>query len=131
VEEPVVAVDAGRPVIEPAAWGWFALVGRSRTVATIPAGLTLLGARPNPFRSAITVDFRLGEGARVIARVHDVRGAVVRTLADEVFPSGEHELRWDGLRDDGRPAGAGMFFIRVEAGGTVGTRKLLRLEAGR
>jgi len=48
-------------------------------------------------------------------RVYDLLGRVVRTL-------------WDGRSEAGQAVASGVYFYRLEAGGQVQSRKLLKLE---
>ncbi|MBM3286260.1 MAG: hypothetical protein FJY88_02760 [Candidatus Eisenbacteria bacterium] len=79
---------------------------------------------PNPMRDEAGLELRLdraGSGAApasIHARVLDVAGRQVARLADGQIEAGAHLLRWDGRRDcDGRPAPAGVYWIRVDAAG--------------
>jgi hypothetical protein len=58
---------------------------------------------------------RLGvaHAGRVQVSIYDVAGRRVRTLADRVFPAGEHTLQWDGTDDAGAKAARGVYFIRT------------------
>lgn len=60
----------------------------------------------------------------MVLRVYDVNGAVVRTLVDDEQPAGAYALRWNGRDDEGRPAGPGVYFDRITAGGFSDVRKL-------
>jgi hypothetical protein len=89
------------------------------------AGLSGLAASPNPFRAATRIAFALPEAGVVRAEVLDVRGRRVTVLAEGGFPAGDHELRWDGRDATGTDAAAGLYFVRVAAGGTERVTKLL------
>jgi hypothetical protein len=39
--------------------------------------------------------------------------------------AGRRQIDWDGRRDDGRPAGSGVYFYRVEAGHDARTGRLV------
>jgi hypothetical protein len=68
----------------------------------------------NPLaRGDAVVRFGLARGDRVTARIYDVAGRIVRTLADRNFDPGEHELRWDGADDQGRRMARGVYFTRL------------------
>ncbi len=83
--------------------------------------LALGTALPNPTAGAATVAFTLATGGPVRARVYDALGRAVLTLAGgEPFGAGTHTLRADL---SGRAAG--VYFVRVEAGGTVRTTPLV------
>lgn len=91
----------------------------------VPAGLSLAGAYPNPFNPATTVRFSLPEKRVVDLVVFDVRGVLVRRLFAGSLEAGEHELRWDGRDDSGKPVASGLYLLRLQAGGEVRSTKLL------
>jgi hypothetical protein len=57
--------------------------------------------------------------------VYDVTGRLVATLVDGVLAAGSHDAVWEGAGGAGRPAGPGLYFIRIEAGGTGLTRRFV------
>ncbi len=92
-----------------------------------PAALALLPAQPNPFASATRVAFTLPQAAgRVRLAVYGLDGRRVRTLVDEALPAGPHEVTWDGRDGTGSEAGAGVYFVRLEANGQHLERKVVR-----
>jgi hypothetical protein len=46
---------------------------------------------------------------------------------DGELAAGEHTCTWRGAGGDGRPAGAGLYFARLEAGGQALTRRVARV----
>ncbi len=68
----------------------------------------------NPLRSGFArVNFSLANRDHVMARVFDVSGRLVRTLADRDFEAGEHNLTWDGSDDSGKQVPRGVYFTQV------------------
>jgi hypothetical protein len=63
-------------------------------------------------RGASTVRLGVAKTGRVQVNVFDVAGRKVRSLADRVFPAGEHILRWDGTDDTGSKVPRGVYFVR-------------------
>jgi flagellar hook capping protein FlgD len=61
---------------------------------------------------ASTVLLGVAHSGRARIGIYDVAGRRVRTLADRVFPAGEHRLTWDGADDEGRPVGRGVYFVK-------------------
>ena len=59
--------------------------------------------------------------------VVDVSGRHLRTLLAGELPAGEHVARWDGRDDAGRALGAGVYLVRLDAGGTREARSLVLL----
>jgi hypothetical protein len=62
---------------------------------------------------------------RIQVRIYDVTGRLVRTLADRMFPVGEHTLVWDGATDAGDRAPRGVFF--VQSSNQPGSRRIVVL----
>jgi len=90
----------------------------------VPAAASLgLAARPNPFEDATTIEFTLREASsRVRLDVLDVAGRRVASLLEAPRPAGSHRVRWS---PEGVPAG--VYFLRLEADGSVEGRTLLHL----
>jgi hypothetical protein len=91
----------------------------------IGAGRTALRlAFPNPFERSTTVVFSLHASGPADVGVYDVAGRHVRTLLRGVQAAGEHTLAWDGRDDSGNRLGAGVYMLRLDAGGHSETRAL-------
>lgn len=90
-------------------------------------GFRLAAARPNPFREATTVAYRLAAGGPVRLTVLDPAGRVVRTLVHGFQEAGDHAATWDGRDARGAPAAPGMYFLRLREGGETGGRKVALL----
>jgi hypothetical protein len=95
--------------------------------STIPARTALGHAHPNPFSPEALVSFDLAQEGEVRLEVFDLRGGVVRDLANGRWPPGRHEVRWDGRDGHGRPVAAGVYLLRFAAGGTEASRKVIKL----
>jgi len=74
---------------------------------------------------AITVYLDNADHARLA--VHDVTGRLVRTLHDGPLAAGDTRFAWDGRSARGASVAPGAYFVVVETGGEVVTRKLVRL----
>jgi hypothetical protein len=100
------------------------IIGAPRRVSA--ANLRLLPVAPNPAASSTSIAFDLpGTAAtRVKVGIYDVTGRLVVGLADEPMAPGRYEITWAGLGDDGRPPGAGVYWVRVRAGDEVATTRL-------
>lgn len=87
-----------------------------------------LAAIPNPTRGAMRAEFTLPQDeSRVSLALYDLSGRRVRALLDRSLPAGTHHVEWDGRGEDGRPAPAGIFFLRLETARNAVTSKVLRL----
>ena len=84
---------------------------------------------PNPFNPSTTIRYELAAPARVTLRVHDVVGRVIRVLEGEgLREPGVHEITWDGRDDDGRTVASGVYFYRIDVGGSSETRRMVMLK---
>ena len=97
---PVVSPTVIRPAV------WAALLGD-------PA--------PNPARGWCQVAVDGGGDPDAHLGVYDLRGRLVRHWRPGPHPV---TVAWDGADDRGRPAAAGVYVLRLHAGGRILTRKL-------
>lgn len=80
---------------------------------------------PNPFNPETTIEFYLPHAAEVRLEIFNLLGQRVRTLAAERKIAGLHQVQWDGRDDAGREVSGGVYFLRLQAGNSVQTRKML------
>jgi hypothetical protein len=98
-----------------------------RDVPTLPGRLELRQNYPNPFNSETVIGFALPKAAAVTLEVFDILGRRVAILADGHFAAGLHTVSWNGLQDDGRVAGSGVYFYRLTTPESVLARKMILL----
>jgi hypothetical protein len=90
--------------------------------------VTNLHNSPNPFQPATTIIYRLMDSAPVSLEIYDVNGRLVRRMFDRVSqPAGEQHVPWDGRKDGGEAAGAGIYFYRVWTPTETSTGKMVRV----
>lgn len=75
----------------------------------------------------VALSLALPAAAMLRLQVLFLDGAEVRTLADGVFPSGNHALSWDGRDHAGRLMEPGAFLVVATTAGKALTRKILWL----
>ena len=69
---------------------------------------------PNPFRDEAQLRFTLSEASPVTVRVFDLRGRVVRSLAEATpLPAGVHRLALQARSDDGEVLPGGVYFYQI------------------
>ena len=59
-------------------------------------------------------------------RVYDLAGRLVRRIPGGRLEAGEHAIDWDGRTDGGNAAPAGIYFVRLEAGGQRVVNKVVK-----
>jgi len=89
--------------------------------------VALLPIAPNPGRAPFTIRFELPAAADVGLDVFDAAGRRVRSLAPGRHEAGLHANTWNGLDDQGRPLGDGVYWVRLHAGGVERARRFVLL----
>lgn len=80
---------------------------------------------PNPFNNSTRFTFSLPTEVPVTISIYDTRGLVVNTLVSAKRSAGHYTVDWNGTDNDGKPVASGLYFVRMEAGDYLKTRKLL------
>jgi len=76
---------------------------------------------PNPATEQVSMSYVLPRDAEVRLSIHDVQGREVARLADGRAAAGSYAAEWKS----GANIAAGIYFARLEAEGTVRTRKIV------
>ncbi|NUN70861.1 MAG: CotH kinase family protein [Bacteroidetes bacterium] len=102
------------------------LAGRSLSVpqpGTLPLQPELFQNYPNPFNPSTTIRFSIPVAARTRITVHDLLGRSVRTVTDDDWSAGDHELRFDasGLS-------SGLYYYRITSGPFTQSRPMLLMK---
>jgi hypothetical protein len=101
---------------------------RDLMVSASPGGRLIpdtytLGAYPNPFNPATTIEFSLRESGHVSLRVYDIAGKLVAELADRHYDAGMHRVAFDSSHQP-----SGIYLLRLDANGFTMTQKLILLK---
>lgn len=84
---------------------------------------------PNPFESSTTICFWLASAQHARLAVYDVTGSEVSLLADGFMAVGPHEISWAGRDRYGRKLPSGLYLLRLRAGTSEVTQKLINHRA--
>jgi outer membrane protein assembly factor BamB len=87
--------------------------------------LLLSPTMPNPAVSGLTLEFTAPAGASIAAQVYDLSGRLVAQIPVCVDLEGSGKVAWDGRADDGTDVAAGVYMLRVQAGGESSGRKVV------
>ncbi len=88
-------------------------------------GLLLERSYPNPFGPVTTISYSLPTQSYVRLGVYNVAGREVAVIQDGIRAEGPHKVSWDGAAGDGEPLSAGMYFVRLDAGGETRMSKMM------
>ena len=106
--------------------------GKPVDVAGVPAASRtagLIAVWPNPFENQSRIAFALEHADHATLTIEDLAGRRVRELPPAgALSAGPQVVTWDGRRDDGRPAPAGIYWVRLRWRGGVDQRRVIKLE---
>ena len=88
---------------------------------------SLIATRPNPFARATHFGVMVNGPTRLEVGIWDVQGRRVRRIFEGPVAAGTSSYAWDGNRDDGSRANAGVYFYRVIQPGRVFSRPVVLL----
>lgn len=100
------------------------LEGMTAGTERIPARVELRPNYPNPFNPSTTIQFGLREATKVRLEIRNVRGQLVKVLAEGVYNAGQHTVTWDGRDGTGNRVASGIYLSYLKAGGVVRSRKM-------
>ena len=107
------------------------LVLNATGVATAEdAGPTVRGISvlSNPFDRELPIRLELGRPAPVAMDVFDVRGRRVAHQQFGTLGGGAHRIVWNGKDSGGRAAGAGIYWVKLQAGDRRIVRQVVRVK---
>jgi hypothetical protein len=99
--------------------------------ASLPKSFALSQNHPNPFNPSTTINYQIPEDAGVVSfslNIYDIRGRLVRTLANEVKGPGYYTAYWNGFDNNGRQVSSGVYFYRFYSNNYTSTRKMVLLK---
>jgi hypothetical protein len=95
--------------------------------AISPNPLSLSGASGRA-GSTVLIRYSLPATSKVVLRIFDVDGGLVRTLAHGAHEPGDYRAAWDGRDQNGRLLPSGIYFCRLKAAGDEDSRKMVVLK---
>ncbi len=95
---------------------------------TTPSTFRLGQNYPNPYNLKTRIAYQLPQPEKVLLRIYNIRGQLVRTLVSENKPAGNHVVIWDSKSDDGMEVSSGIYLYRLRAGQFTETKKMLLLK---
>jgi len=114
-----------------------ALVGADDETVS-PTEISLSANYPNPFHpagtrsgraSATTFKFNMPEKGFAELSVYNLKGQKVKSLTENTFTKGEHEVIWNGDDDQGQVVSSGIYLYRLRVNNkAVATKKCLLLK---
>jgi len=92
-------------------------------VLIIPEKIHLFNPYPNPFNPTTTIEFSIPKTEFVTVKVYNIVGHEITTLINDELSTGNHSIKWDGSRQP-----SGLYFVQIESGSFIQTRKMVLLK---
>ena len=83
---------------------------------------------PNPFRGDTTIGFKQTVNSPTTITVYNIKGQLIKTLTNQPFNSGEHDVTWDGKDDQGRSVSPGLYFYKIKSGKFCTSGKMILMK---
>jgi len=117
-EEVAVYIN-DRPLSEKVVWkekgDVIHLTGQKDDTKTAPQDYELVCVFPNPFNSQTSIRFALSNSEKVDLTIINTKGELIRKIVNDVLPSGEHSLYWDGTNNRGQSVASGIYMIQIKS----------------
>jgi len=101
---------------------------KEELLVEIPEKTQLLSNYPNPFNPSTTISFDLSADGNVVIDIFNIRGQKVKTLVNEHFNAGTHNVVWNGFDDNGRNVSSGVYFFKMQTEGFTSTRRMVMMK---
>jgi flagellar hook assembly protein FlgD len=86
----------------------------------VPKEFKLSQNYPNPFNPTTTIEYALPQNAKVVIKVYDILGRLVKELVNEYKEAGYYKVKFDGTN-----LASGVYLYRIESGTYVQTKKMV------
>jgi len=95
----------------------------------VPASDALALERPfpNPSAGSMSVSFALRQASHVRLDVVDAGGRLIRRLLEQDLSAGAHSATWNGRTLADLPVPSGLYFMRLESGGRILSRRIAEI----
>ncbi len=102
--------------------------GGNNGTPVIPKVTELKSIYPNPFNPNTTINYSLAKAETVDFVIYNNRGQIVRSFNEGNKGIGNHNLRWNGEDQYGRPCSTGVYYIKMNAGKDSFIRKAVLMK---
>jgi len=80
---------------------------------------------PVPFSKGVNISYSIEKKGFVSVKVYDITGRLIKRLVNGLQDRGWYTIQWDGNHENNRSISSGVYFIRLETGNFISTKKVL------
>lgn len=89
------------------------------------ATLTGILIYPNPANTFININYDLQNVENITIEVCDLQGRVIKRLLKETQQSGNKEIKWDALDENGNHLAKGLYLCRISSDNQTITKPII------
>lgn len=97
-------------------------------ISIIPLTTKLGNNYPNPFNPSTTIQFDLNSSNNVKLEIFNIKGQLIKTLANNFFTAGRHYLNWDGKDNNGNQVSSGIYLYKMQSGDYANIKKMIMMK---
>ena len=90
-----------------------------------PVLTNALKTYPNPISSSVTIIYSIPQSTKVSLKIVDIMGRPIKTLVNGEIAAGSYNIQWNVDDEKGRSVPTGIYFLRMEGGDYLQTKKLI------
>jgi len=101
------------------------------TGVNIPSSELIINNYPNPFNPSTIIHFNIPSSlsnSNVELIIYNINGEVIKHLVNEILPSGNYLVRWDGKNDLGNSVSSGIYIYNLRAESKIVSGKMTLLK---
>ncbi len=84
---------------------------------------------PNPFNPVTTISFSISDNSKVEICIYNIRGQKVKTLTNDEFAEGQHQVIWNSRDNNSKSTASGVYFYKLKVNGKdKAVKKMLLLK---
>jgi len=79
--------------------------------------MNLLSNHPNPFNPSTTIKYSIQNDSKVELSVFNIKGQIIKILANNEFTKGKHSIIWYGKDESGKSVSSGVYYYKLRVNG--------------
>ncbi|MCD4819113.1 MAG: S8 family serine peptidase [Candidatus Cloacimonetes bacterium] len=83
---------------------------------------------PNPFNPETVISFATENDDHIEISIFNIKGQIIKTLTDQEFSKGKHDLIWNGLDYENKPVTSGLYLYKLKSRKFTTIKKMLLLK---
>jgi hypothetical protein len=80
---------------------------------------------PNPFNGKTTFSYMLLKESFISVAIYDVLGKKIRDIVECNMQAGKYISSWDGKDNNGKEVGTGQYYLKLNVGKSIETKKMM------